>query len=86
MHRFRLPILALMGGVLLGAQAPAQTVDFTLPDLQGKPHKLSDYRGKWVLVNYWATWCAPCIAEMPGIHELYKQVHPQVGFVMINRD
>jgi thiol-disulfide isomerase/thioredoxin len=74
MVKFRLPILALLGGLLLGAQAPAETVDFTLPDLQGKPHKLSDYRGKWVLVNYWATWCPPCLEEIPEL-EVFHSNH-----------
>ncbi len=45
--------------------------DFTLPDLEGKTHRLSDYRGKWVLVNYWATWCPPCREELPELESFY---------------
>jgi thiol-disulfide isomerase/thioredoxin len=53
----------------------AGAVDFTLPDIDGKQQKLSDFRGKWVVVNYWATWCPPCVAEIPELvdfHEAHK--------------
>ncbi len=46
--------------------------EFTLQDMQGKTHHLSDYRGKWVLVNFWATWCPPCRKEIPDLISLQK--------------
>ena len=49
-----------------GSMAP----DFTLPDIFGKQHKLSDYRGKDIIVVFWATWCGPCIREIPHLKEL----------------
>jgi len=46
--------------------------DFTLPDMDGKAHSLSDFRGKWVLVNYWATWCPPCLEELPELEVFHS--------------
>ena len=45
-----------------------------LQDLQGRAHRLADYRGKVVLVNFWATWCEPCRAEMPSMEQLRKSL------------
>lgn len=47
-------------------------VDFTLKDQYGKEHTLSEYKGKTVFLNFWATWCPPCKAEMPDIQKIYK--------------
>ncbi len=54
--------------LVVGKQAP----DFQLPDLNDKPLRLSDYRGKVVFLNFWATWCKPCREEMPSMEVLYK--------------
>jgi peroxiredoxin len=48
--------------------------DFTFPGLDGKMVSLSDYRGHIVLVNVWATWCPPCVDEMPSMERLYKEL------------
>jgi peroxiredoxin len=56
------------GGVKVGQAAP----DFTLNDLDGKPVRLSDYKGKAVFVNFFATWCTPCRSEMPDIEAVWK--------------
>ncbi|MBV8052207.1 MAG: TlpA family protein disulfide reductase [Acidobacteriaceae bacterium] len=56
--------------------------DFTLQSLDDKTVHLSDYRGKAVLLNFWATWCAPCKIEMPWFVELQKQYGPE-GFQIV---
>jgi len=65
-------------GQLIGNLAP----DFELPALDGKKLKLSDLRGKAVLLNFWATYCGPCKIEMPWFVELQKQYGPE-GFQII---
>jgi thiol-disulfide isomerase/thioredoxin len=45
--------------------------NFALKDTAGKKHTLSQYKGKWVIVNYWATWCPPCLEEVPDLVALY---------------
>jgi peroxiredoxin len=51
-----------------------ESPDFTVTDLNGKKHTLSEYRGKNVMLTFWATWCPPCIAEIPHLIELRKQI------------
>ena len=48
--------------------------EFTLKDLKGNPVALSSMKGKVVLLNFWATWCPPCVAEMPELNKLYKKL------------
>lgn len=63
---------------LRGKKAP----QFTLKTLDGRKVSLADYKGKAVLINFWATWCAPCKLEMPWFVELHKQYAPQ-GFEIL---
>ncbi len=60
----------------------AEPVDFELPGLDGKIYRLSDYRGKWVLVNYWATWCPPCREELPEL-EVFHANHKDRDAVVL---
>ncbi len=56
--------------------------DFTLPDLRGEPVRLSDYTGKVVLLDFWATWCGPCRMEVPHFKELMQRYSPR-GFAVL---
>ncbi len=61
-----------LAGLLLAlASSWVQAADFTVTDTNGKTHTLSGYKGKWVLVNYWATWCPPCLEEIPDLIALH---------------
>lgn len=58
----------------LRAQAPAPLPDFTFTDAEGVERRLGDFRGKAFVLNFWATWCAPCVAEMPALDRMQQAV------------
>jgi len=61
--------------ILLLASGSVNAAEFGLADLNGKEHKLADEKGKWVIINYWATWCPPCVEEIPELiffHDKHK--------------
>jgi len=60
-----------LGAWLWLAGSAAQA--FALTDANGRVHRLEDYRGKWVLVNFWATWCPPCLDEIPDLVALHEE-------------
>ncbi len=68
-------LMKMSGSFIAGGEAP----DFTMNDRDGKPVKLSDFRGKVMLVDFWASWCGPCRRENPHVVELYKHYHDK-GF------
>ncbi len=58
--------------------------DFTVIDIAGKEVSLSDFKGKPVVVNFWASWCPPCKEEMPYYNEVYKELGDEVVFMMVD--
>lgn len=60
--------------------------DFTLETIDGKTIAFSEMKRKVVFINFWATWCPPCVAEMPDIHSLYEDKGDSVEFLMISLD
>ena len=70
------------GSAAAGEEQGDPAPDFTLPDLQGNPVTLSDFRGKTVIIDFWATWCPPCIFQVPELNQFWK-AHKDLGDVMV---
>ena len=85
----------LMGLLLMGCEQPtsemvekqSRVVSMMLTDLQGVEHSLVEQRGKWVIVNYWATWCPPCLEEIPELVQFHSKHKEQDAIVWgVNRE
>lgn len=75
-------LLALITSFLFTPTASAEVIDFSMQDLQGDTHTLKQYRGKWVVVNYWGVYCGPCLREMPEL-SLFHDKHKDSDAVVL---
>ncbi|MCB1853139.1 MAG: TlpA family protein disulfide reductase [Gammaproteobacteria bacterium] len=95
MYRWSLTLFLLLVAPFVAAQKPGlglthlpgrpQAPDFVLHDLDGNSYRLSDHRGSVLIVNFWATWCPPCRAEMPSMQRAWEQLQKE-GIVMLGID
>ena len=80
-----LALAAAAGGYVLQAGLNPPSIvapDVRFSDLEGKPHQLSEYRGQLVLINFWATWCAPCLNEIPMLVDV-RNIYAARGFEIL---
>ncbi|WP_426701086.1 TlpA family protein disulfide reductase [Rhodanobacter sp. Col0626] len=68
-HRHQTASADFAAPAMVGQALPA----ITLPDLDGKPHQLAEYRGRRVVLNFWASWCVPCLEEMPALTRVQEK-------------
>jgi len=95
MRRFRSFVFLCLMAFSAVAQVPGKGLtplpqrppapDFELPDIDGALHRLSDYRGKVVIINFWATWCPPCRAEMPSMERAWAKLRDEdIAMLAVN--
>ena len=78
-----LAAIALAKGQLMDKVPSSDASNFTLMSAGGNDISLSDYEGKFVLLNFWATWCPPCVREMPALNALHNQLHANHSFEVV---
>jgi thiol-disulfide isomerase/thioredoxin len=74
----------LVSVLLLLFILPSHAIDMDLVNIDGTRQNLKDFKGKWVIVNFWATWCPPCIAEMPDLQEFHDEHREEAMVIGIN--
>jgi len=76
----------IAGAAVQSPQVGQPALDFSLETVDGRQVSLSDLRGKPVMINFWATWCGPCVVEMPNIQEYYERYSGQFEVLAVNAD
>jgi len=79
------PFRTILAAFLVVAATATHAAGFDVTDTQGHRHRLADYQGRWVVVNFWATWCVPCIQEIPEI-AAFARAHPDVVVIGVATD
>ena len=74
----------MLGGLIALLGVKGNAPDFTVLNERGQSVQLSDYRGKPVVVNFWATWCTPCQSELPAFESAYEEYKKDIQFMMVN--
>ena len=79
--------LFFIGNILAQVAKPTEKapIEFTFTDFKGAQRNFSEFRGKYVLLDFWATWCKPCLADFPKLKEIYEK-HKVNGFEIIGMD
>jgi thiol-disulfide isomerase/thioredoxin len=72
--------------VLAREQEPLTDYDWTLTDIEGNTFNLKEKKGNVILINFWASWCPPCVAEMPDLQKLYSDYGDRVTFLFVARE
>ncbi len=67
-------------------QMPVENYNWQLVDAKGKDFNFMDAKGKVILINFWATWCPPCVAEMPSLQRLYNDYNEEIVFMFVAQD
>jgi thiol-disulfide isomerase/thioredoxin len=78
-------LVRLLAAWLVAWSCTAQAAGFDIVDTQGHHHRLADYQGRWVVVNFWATWCVPCVQEIPEL-TAFARAHPDVVVIGVALD
>lgn len=77
-------VLDTVGSIDDAVAAPVAAPEFSLKSLDGETYSLSALHGKWVIVNFWATWCTPCRAEMPLFQSIYEHYAGKIEILAVN--
>lgn len=62
------------------------TYNWRLRDIEGNTYRLSDFSGKVIVINFWATWCPPCVAELPDLQKLYSKYGDRIAFLFVSNE